>query len=489
MASTLRTIFWGCIILVMVLAVSSVLAADILRPRVLQMYEEGTLKEEDCTRCRVAFDSVPQSMITFFQTLVMGDGIDVLMIPLIEEDWVAAAFLLILVATVYLGFSNLLLSVIVDKASEARTSDTFLQSLLHKKSRNMARQELMEMWRKSDADGDGIVTLEELRTTYDQQEEFRRYFRQMDIDLDFLEMAFEAAKNDDEECEFEDLANTVVHMKNTDIGPVVSTVKFQLSVLMKEMGNLSSQMNSLQGELQEQAEMTKDKFHRTEKTLRKSLTSNHLVHYSSEQQNEDHHILPTAMVDMIACCRSSSPRVDKIEKAIDYDVTNVDAFDREDSEDLHKDSASYGKREKGNKLRSFTDSKEKTRWSKDRHGGGDAGGDGRGKPRVDSSEDIMAAAAGSKELTRLQKQATQIEGDIRSLKAKLATDTGSRRKDRLHDVKELTNILADIRGEEAQKKREISAAMETAREVRESRTERAKEARKKELKKEFEFQA
>jgi len=488
MASTLRTIFWGCIILVMVLAVSSVLAADFLRPKVKKMHEEGTFKE-DCTRCVVAFDSVPQSMITFFQTLVMGDGIDVLMIPLIEEDWVAAAFLLILVATVYLGFSNLLLSVIVDKANEARTSDTFLQSLLHKKSRNMARQELMEMWRKSDADGDGIVTLEELRTTYDQQEEFRRYFRQMDIDLDFLEMAFEVSKNEEEECEFEDLANTVVHMKNTDIGPVVSVVKFQLSQVMKEMSSLSSQMKTLQSELQDQAEVTNAKFHRTEKTLRKSLTGNHFINYSSERTHpEDHPVLPTAMADMMSCCRSSSPPADEVEiKNLKNDVAPVDVSDGENSEDLHKESAAWGKRDRGNKSRSFTDSKATSR----HRGGGHEGGDGRGrsKPKGDSSEDVMAASVGSKELSKLQRQATQIEGDIRDLKAKLATDTGSRRKDRLQDVKELTAILADIRGEESQKRREISDAVETAREVRESRSERAKEARKRELKKEFEFQA
>jgi len=496
MASTLRTIFWGCIILVMVLAVSSVLAADFLRPKVKKMHEEGTFKE-DCTRCVVAFDSVPQSMITFFQTLVMGDGIDVLMIPLIEEDWVAAAFLLILVATVYLGFSNLLLSVIVDKANEARTSDTFLQSLLHKKSRNMARQELMEMWRKSDADGDGIVTLEELRTTYDQQEEFRRYFRQMDIDLDFLEMAFEAAKNDDEECEFEDLANTVVHMKNTDIGPVVSVVKFQMTKVMKEMSSLSTQMKTLQADLQDQAEMTNDKFHRTEKTLRKSMTSSYLL--SGTEHNPEHHhhsgagggLLPAAMVDMMSCFGSSPPEAAVVEKKLERAKSiHMDESDGENEDAWMSDA--FGKRDKGNKLMSFTDGKEeKKRWSKDYRGGGDEGGGGRGrsKPKPGSSEEIMAAAAGGKELAKLQHQAQQIEGDLRNLKSKLASESGNRRAERREDVRVLTEILADIRAQEAQKKREISAAMGTARDVREDRPGRARDSRRRDSRKEMDFAA
>eukprot|EP00419_Tripos_fusus_P056343 CAMPEP_0172814242 /NCGR_PEP_ID=MMETSP1075-20121228/11131_1 /TAXON_ID=2916 /ORGANISM="Ceratium fusus, Strain PA161109" /LENGTH=197 /DNA_ID=CAMNT_0013654029 /DNA_START=21 /DNA_END=614 /DNA_ORIENTATION=+ len=197
------------------------------------------------------------------------------------------------------------------------------------------------------------------------------------------------------------------------------------------------------------------------------------------------------MVDMMSCFGSSPPEAAVVEKKLERAKSiHMDESDGENEDAWMSDA--FGKRDKGNKLMSFTDGKEeKKRWSKDYRGGGDEGGGGRGrsKPKPGSSEEIMAAAAGGKELAKLQHQAQQIEGDIRNLKAKLATDTGSKRKERLQDVKELTDILADIRGEELQKKREISAAMETARDVREDRIERAKVARKRELKKEFEFQA
>jgi len=490
MASTLRTIFWACIMLVAVLSVCSLLAVDILRPAVKRLGEEGSLKE--CDRCIVAFDSVSQSMVTFFQTLIMGEGIDDLMIPLIEENWQAAIFILVVVAVVYLGFSNLILSVIVDKANEARCSDAFYQALMAKKVRGQARRELVEVWTKADMDMDNMITLEELRTTYDQQESFRAYFRQMDIDLDFLEMAFEAVDNGSGECNFEEIANSVVQMKNTDVGPVVSVVKHQLNQVMKEIGNLSSQINTLQSDLQDQAEMTKDKFHRTEKTLRKSLTGNHLERQIS---NMDHHqsgsglsLLPPAVADMI--CWSGPHAEGEAHKKIEG--TDMDDFDRERSDDLHMGDDFQTRRDKGrNPKKNFIDSKETTRWSRDYRGGWDEGGGGRrsSRPKPDPSEGVHVAAKGGTELAQLQHQAQQIEGDLRNLKSKLASESGNRRAERREDVRVLTEILADIRAQEAQKKREISAAMGTARDVREDRPGRARDSRRRDSRKEMDFAA
>merc|ERR1712129_533002 len=124
------------------------------------------------------------------------------------------------------------------------------------------------------------------------------------------------------------------------------------------------------------------------------------------------------------------------------------------------------------------------RWSRDFRGGwdDDRGGRGRSRQRAGEGEGVMAAAAGGKELASLQSQAQEIERDIRTLKTKLASDTGSKRAERREDVKILTEILADIRGQEAQKKREISAAMGTARDVREGRTQRGADKRRREPK-------
>jgi len=381
--------------------------------------------------------------------------------------------------------------VIVDKANEARCSDAFYQALTHKKSRREARKALVEVWKGADMDMDNIITHEELRTAFNEQESFRHYFRQMDIDLDFLEMAFEAVDNGSGKCNFEELANSVVQMKNTDIAPVVSVVRLQLNQVMKEMSNLSSQINSLQADLQGQAETSKDRFHRTEKTPtpHKSLTSSRM-HDGSEYHVEGGGLLPAAMAEMMCCFGSISSPADVVEKKLERNNgTPMDESDRGISVDLHMSDDSNGRRDKGNKLRGFIDRRENTRWSRDYRSDGDGGGNGRGRSRQrdDWREGVMVAAAGGKELAQLQHQAQQVERDIRSLKAKLAADTGSKRLERHQDMKVLTEILADIRGKELKKKVEISAAMGTVRDVRESRIERARMARQRELRKECDF--
>jgi len=207
--------------------------------------------------------------------------------------------------------------------------------------------------------------------------------------------------------------------------------------------------------------------------------------------------LATAVADMM--CWSHSPRADEVSKRLSgsTDMTLEDDFDNEASADLHMDDfprRGSGTSSKG--LKSFTDSKEPVaRWSKDYRGSwdDDRGGRSRSNPpsrqRPSESEGVMAAAAGGKELAALQSQAQEIERDIRNLKAKLATDNGSKRAERREDVKILTEILADIRAQETQKKREISAAMGTARDVKESRLQRAKEQKRREIKREMEFNA
>merc|ERR1740123_177133 len=111
---------------------------------------------------------------------------------MIEAKWYSAVFILAAVAMVYLGISNLILSVIVEKASEGRTQDAFYQSMVHKKLKADAKKVLMEFTRDADVDMSNTITIQELRAAYSSQELFRNYFKNMDMDLPFLEYAFRA---------------------------------------------------------------------------------------------------------------------------------------------------------------------------------------------------------------------------------------------------------------------------------------------------------
>jgi len=178
-------------------------------------------------------------------TIIMGDGIADVFVPLIERDRTAAVFILFAVAIVYLGFSNLVLSVIVEKAEEARSQDTTYQAILAKKMKDQARKELLKLWEELDMDGSNTVTLMELTQQYELSESFREYFKSMDIDLPFLQYAFAVMDPDgDGSCSFQDFAETVVHLKSTDPGPTVAFVRHQMAQVVTDVSDIKHTLSN-----------------------------------------------------------------------------------------------------------------------------------------------------------------------------------------------------------------------------------------------------
>jgi len=238
LASTMRTIFWACVMLCIVLSILSLVAVELLNPLQKQMAAES---DDDCERCSVAFSSIKRSMVTFFYTIIMGDGIADVFVPLIERDITAAVFIVLSVAIVYLGFSNLVLSVIVEKGQEARAQDTTYQAILAKKIKDQARKELLKLWEQLDEDGSNSLTLMELTQQYEKSENFRDYFKSMDIDLPFLRYAFTVMDPDgDGKCSFQDFAETVVHLKSTAPGPAVAFVRHQMAQVVADVSDIKN---------------------------------------------------------------------------------------------------------------------------------------------------------------------------------------------------------------------------------------------------------
>jgi len=248
LASTMRTIFWSCIMLGCVMSVFAILAIEVLRPVhsevIAERIADGTIDE--CYRCEFAFDSVAHCVVTLFVTLVLGDGIWDILVPMIDRDFRAGICILGFVVTVYLGFSNLILSVIVDKANEARCQDMTYQTMNTRRKKREARRELRALWNEV-GDGDSDISLDELQKLWASSDTFHDYFKSMDIDMSFLQYALQIMDTDNDGLvTFEEFAESVVRLKNTDAGPVIAFVKHQSSQMMSELIGLKDQLCSFQ---------------------------------------------------------------------------------------------------------------------------------------------------------------------------------------------------------------------------------------------------
>merc|ERR1739838_1084085 len=106
--------------------------------------------------CDEAFLKVLKAVIYFFQTLVAGDSWGLCAVPIgKKEPWTLILFALVLVI-VQLGFTNLILAVIVEKAAEARDDGA-----AHKEDRKEAIAKLKLIAMQLDTSNNGTITEEE----------------------------------------------------------------------------------------------------------------------------------------------------------------------------------------------------------------------------------------------------------------------------------------------------------------------------------------
>merc|ERR1712032_1443981 len=85
LATTMRTIFWASLLLLLVFCVLSIISLELLLPvqqRILKELEAAG--KPPCDPCDRAFSSVRDSMVTLFSTLVLGDGVVEILVPLAE---------------------------------------------------------------------------------------------------------------------------------------------------------------------------------------------------------------------------------------------------------------------------------------------------------------------------------------------------------------------------------------------------------------------
>jgi len=115
-----KAIFWGVIMVFLMLTIWSILAVQFINPLNKDVAATGIYG--DCERCARAFETTFQSLLTFFQTVVAGDSWGQVAVPIVEHFPLAGPFFLAVLVSVSLATMNLILAVIVDSAQDSRDS-------------------------------------------------------------------------------------------------------------------------------------------------------------------------------------------------------------------------------------------------------------------------------------------------------------------------------------------------------------------------------
>mmetsp|Transcript_70113 Transcript_70113/g.196452 ORF Transcript_70113/g.196452 Transcript_70113/m.196452 type:complete len:535 (+) Transcript_70113:46-1650(+) len=215
MFSTIKTIFWGMLLLEGFLLFFSLVAVQIVHP-VNREIDWG-----ECDRCRRAFATVWDAHKTFTSQIVAGDAWGAVSLPIIEREPWMLIYLGAVLLTINLLVINLITAVIVEKAQEAHAEQSKKVMQLQVKAKEakikVAQAELVKLCYAMDEDKSGNLTLEELLVGFDSIEYFSNLLKAMDISRDDLKVVFNILDKDSSgDIDYVEFVDQLHRLKNQD---------------------------------------------------------------------------------------------------------------------------------------------------------------------------------------------------------------------------------------------------------------------------------
>mmetsp|Transcript_123806 Transcript_123806/g.361474 ORF Transcript_123806/g.361474 Transcript_123806/m.361474 type:complete len:657 (-) Transcript_123806:17-1987(-) len=256
--SAFRSVFWGMVIIMVLLLIFAMLAVSVLHPINLEVWSQGIYS--DCPRCPYAFSTVWNAFLTFTQTLLFGDSWGQLALPIIAEQWWAVAIYMLAFASIGLAAMNLILAAIVESGAQAR--EEALQSrnaaVLQRdaEERKLHTATLMELCAQIDSDESGRLSKEELMEGYERYPPFKAAMDAMQFVREDMEVFFSALDKDGSgDVDYADLLSLMKHSKTSDVQQMMFFVKFAVMDLWrwkeKEEGKLARQLEDLKKMIEE----------------------------------------------------------------------------------------------------------------------------------------------------------------------------------------------------------------------------------------------
>jgi len=226
----MRAMFWGLVMIMVLLVIWSLITVEMVHPLNHRLAMDTVNVVWDLNWCPYSLDSIWHSTLLLFQTLVAGDSWGLCIVPIIRvHPWTFWIFSLSLVS-VALGFTNLILAVIVDKAAAAREEEhqSAIQSNKDKQAISLAKW--LEVMQTIDADGNGTISLEELYDGYDTQESIQIALHNLDLGRGDLSVLFDLMVDPGQEAmSYQDLINCLQKAKALDMRVYLMLMQLQIS--------------------------------------------------------------------------------------------------------------------------------------------------------------------------------------------------------------------------------------------------------------------
>jgi len=190
----------------------------------------------DCERCPRSFASTMAAMLTFTQQVVATDAWGDTCIPIIEAYPATSMFFGAVLVTVNLGLMNLILSVIVGKATQARAADVAFIMQQKEEEFEILKKQLVRLCSQLDQDNSQCLTLDELLDGFDNNPEFKTCMEAMDVERNDIEGLFYILDDDGSgEVEYDEFVDQLHKTKTQDSHVVLVFVRGHVKEITKDL--------------------------------------------------------------------------------------------------------------------------------------------------------------------------------------------------------------------------------------------------------------
>eukprot|EP00927_Polykrikos_kofoidii_P080260 TRINITY_DN7712_c1_g1_i1.p1 TRINITY_DN7712_c1_g1~~TRINITY_DN7712_c1_g1_i1.p1 ORF type:complete len:633 (-),score=97.88 TRINITY_DN7712_c1_g1_i1:114-2012(-) len=235
--SAMMAMFWGIVLIMLLLLVFAILSVELLYDK------QKDIVYGDGTWCEEAFTSVFKVILMSFQNLVAGDSWGQCAVPVVmayPPMFVVFAAALIFVQ---LGFTNLILSSIVESASASSQEDMRIMALEKQKEEEECLNRLYDMIRNIDVHKSGEITIEEFLDGYDADSDIRLLLRRLSIDRSDIAQLFHLMDNDQSgTVTYDEFMNCIKKAETQDMRVQMMVLKLLVSDIAS---SLKDEMNQI----------------------------------------------------------------------------------------------------------------------------------------------------------------------------------------------------------------------------------------------------
>jgi len=231
----IKVVIWGTLLIFVTLLLWGVVAVQIIHPLNTKLADSG-MYDGSCERCKRAYSSVIQSILTLCQQIIAGDSWGQVSVPIIEAYPFSSIFFVAVFVTVNIAILNVILAVIVDSALKASQDDIHQLALLKEKEFALQAVKLRSICREMDVDKSGTITLPELSKGYDDNMDFQDTLTVMGLCKADLSMVFEVLDKDGSgDVSYDEFVDELYKLKTHDQHTLLVFIKFYVMEIKRKV--------------------------------------------------------------------------------------------------------------------------------------------------------------------------------------------------------------------------------------------------------------